>query len=195
MIIALVNNVDNISVRIAYSIKGIKLGIFSNLWISVITFFISTAAAAGGSLFFNAAGKVICQIVSMAILCGIGLWFIVEPFAKRRPKKTGISEPNSVLHALSDPETSDLDGSKNIDFKEATLLGVSLSINNVGGCLSAGIMGLSPLLIGLLSAGISFAALWAGNFLTGFFVRLGLKRKASVAAGVLLILIGLKQLF
>lgn len=194
VLIALVNNVDNISVRIAYSIKGIKLGLLSNLWISVITFLISTAAAAMGSLFLNAAGQEICKIISMAILCVIGLWFIAEPFVKRKPAKRNNAE-GSVLCALSDPEKSDLDDSKNIDFKEATLLGVSLSINNVGGCLSAGIMGLGPVLIGLLSAAVSFAALWAGNFLTDIFVRLSLKRKASVTAGAILILIGIKQLF
>jgi len=39
--IALANNLDNISVRIAYSIRGVKISILKKLWISIITFFIS----------------------------------------------------------------------------------------------------------------------------------------------------------
>lgn len=197
ILIALANNVDNIGVRIAYSVKGIKLDVFRNLWISVITFVISAIAAALGEKVSGTVGNRLCSTLSFLLLLLIGLWFIFEPYLKRKipePNKKKSEEKQSLLGVLADPEKSDIDHSKNIDFKEATLLGVSLSINNVGGSLSGGMIGLNPLLIGALSAIISFIALWAGNYLTRVFVRMNLGRKASVIAGIILILIGIKQI-
>lgn len=37
VVIALVNNVDNLSARLAYSVQGTKVSLLVNAWISVIT--------------------------------------------------------------------------------------------------------------------------------------------------------------
>ncbi|MDR3552215.1 MAG: manganese efflux pump [Clostridia bacterium] len=192
ILIALANNVDNIGVRIAYSVRGVRLGIFKNLWISVITFLISGAAALLGSALGAAAGE-FCHVLSMAVLVAIGTWFIVEPYRKPHRRRRESAHKSPVIEALKDTENSDIDNSKSIDFKEATLLGISLSINNIGGSMSAGMIGLGVLLIGVLSALVSFIALLLGNLLTSAFVRLKLGNKATVAAGVILILIGIRQ--
>ena len=197
ILIALANNVDNIGVRIAYSVRGVRLGILKNLWISVITFVISSSAALLGSALGTAAGE-FCRVLSMAVLTAIGLSFIAGPLIKKIREKHRIAKQpaaSPVLEALRDPEHSDIDNFKDIDFREATLLGISLSINNVGGSMSAGMIGLGALMIGALSALISFLALLLGNLLTGVFVRLRLGDKATVVAGLLLIAIGIRQLF
>jgi putative sporulation protein YtaF len=194
VLIALANNVDNIGVRIAYCIRGIKLGILQNLWIAVITFLISTLAAILGSVVSGAIGENLCKILSMILLVCIGIWFAAEPFIKKS-KKVDEKHVDSILDVLKNPEESDMDNSKSIDFKEATLLGISLSINNVGGSLSGGMIGLNAILIGVLSAFVSFVALFAGNYLTDVFVKLKLGSKASIISGIILILIGIKQIF
>ena len=74
--IALANNLDNISVRIAYSIRGIKIPIMKNLWISLITFIISTIAALSGSIISNFLSRHITSLLSMLLLTAIGLWII-----------------------------------------------------------------------------------------------------------------------
>lgn len=88
-----------------------------------------------------------------------------------------------------------MDNSKHIDFKEATLLGIALSINNIGGGLSAGMIGLNPLLVGILSAVLSFFALWIGNYVAEFFIRRNVMDKTAIAGGILLIAVGIGQLF
>jgi putative sporulation protein YtaF len=100
----------------------------------------------------------------------------------------------SVLEVFSEPEKADVDGSKHIDFREATILGLALSINNVGGGLSAGMIGLNAIMIGLLSAVINFVALWSGNYIAAFFTRWNLNKKATFAAGILLIALGIRQI-
>ena len=93
------------------------------------------------------------------------------------------------------PHRADVDRSRHIDFKEGTVLGIALSINNIGGGMSGGIVGVDPFLVALLSALVSFVALWAGNYMAEFFIRRNITEKAAVVGGALLIAIGIKQVF
>ena len=197
LFIALANNVDNISVRIAYSIRGIKIPILKNIWISIITFFMSSFAAFFGTIISKFLSKNTSSILSMVLLIAIGFWIMIEPYIKKESNdevETNDSEENNILNILKKPETADVDNSKDIDFKEATLLGIALSINNIGGGLSAGIIGLNSFFVGFFSAIISFLALLAGNYITDFFNKCNMGKKATTLAGIILIIIGVKQI-
>ena len=80
--IALTNNFDNIGARIAYSIRGIKIRILINLWISVITFVISFLAALSGSIITGSLRKRFSSVIAMVLLVAIGFWMILEPYLK-----------------------------------------------------------------------------------------------------------------
>lgn len=192
LLIALANNIDNIGVRIAYSIRGIKISVKTNLWISVITFFISAISAYFGSFLTKFISKGTSSKISMLLLCTIGLWIIVEPYYNMKKPQLE-NEDNSLYNILRSPEKADKDNSKYIDIKEATVLGIALSINNIGGSLSAGIIGLNSFFIGIFSAVLSFVALWAGNYITILFKKFDIGNKATVTAGLVLILIGIGQ--
>ena len=194
-LIALTNNFDNIGARIAYSIRGIKISPLINLWISVITFVISFLAAFSGKTISGALGRQFSSIIAMVLLTAIGSWMILEPYVKKwRSENRSRKNSQNISDILLNPEHADMDNSKHIDFKEATLLGIALSLNNVGGGLSAGMLGLDAFLVGFLSAVLSFVALWAGNYVSVFFVKLNIADKATVAAGLLLIAIGIEQI-
>ncbi len=194
-LIALTNNFDNIGARIAYSIRGIKITTLINLWISVITFVISFLAAFSGKTISGALGRQFSSIMAMALLTAIGSWMILEPYVKKWRSENRFRENSqNISDILLNPEHADMDNSKHIDFKEATLLGIALSLNNVGGGLSAGMLGLDSFLVGFLSAVLSFVALWAGNYVSSFFIKLNIADKATVAAGLLLIAIGIEQI-
>jgi putative sporulation protein YtaF len=192
--IALTNNFDNIGARIAYSMRGISISTPVNLWISVITFIISYGAAFSGKAVAGSMGTRLSSIVAMVILTAIGSWMILEPYIKKRRENLSTSDSQSLGAILLSPEKADRDHSKHIDFKEATLLGIALSLNNVGGGLSAGILGVDALLVGFLSAVLSFVALWAGNYVSALFIKLHIAEKATVVAGLLLIAIGIEQI-
>jgi putative sporulation protein YtaF len=193
-LIALTNNFDNIGARIAYSIRGIRISTLINLWISVITFAISFSAAFSGQIISETLGKQFASILAMVILAAIGSWMIMEPYVKNWRESRSKANSKNVCDILLSPENADADESKHIDFKEATLLGIALSLNNVGGGLSAGMLGLDAFLVGFLSAVLSFVALWAGNYVSEFFVRRHLSEKATVFAGLLLIALGIEQI-
>ena len=103
-------------------------------------------------------------------------------------------ERANIVAVMMNPVKADMDNSKHIDFKEATVLGIALSINNIGGGLGAGMIGLNSFWVGLFSAIISFLALWIGNYITEYFTRWNIGNKATVAAGIVLIAIGVEQI-
>lgn len=193
LFIALANNVDTIGVRMAYTVKGIKVSHAINFWIALIAFGISALASLSGELIASFLPAKLVSILSMVLLVLIGLWLIIEPYVNK-PKKP-VNRPPHMLDILADPVEADRDHSKHIDFKEATVLGMALSLNNIGGGLSAGILGINWLLMGLLSALISWLIFWAGNQLTDYIKKADWGMKAPVVAGLILIIIGLKQLW
>ena len=195
--IALANNVDNIGARIAYSIRGIKISTLINLWISVITFVISTLAAFSGTAMSDLFSKRLSSVISMVLLSAIGVWMIVDPYIRRKKdlvKGNDEAGQKNVVNIFLNPEYADQDRSKHIDFKEATVLGIALSINNIGGGLGAGMIGLNSWLVGLLSAVVSFLALWSGNYVSECFARWKLGNAATITAGLILIAIGVEQI-
>ena len=164
----------------------------------MITFVISYFAAFSGTIMTGFFGKQLSSIIAMLLLTAIGSWMILEQYIKKA-NTDFVEEPaaqnaSSILHVLARPENADMDRSKHIDFKEATILGIALSINNVGGGLSAGMMGLNSFWVGLLSAVISFIALWSGNYIAEFFIKWNISKKATVVAGIALIAIGIEQI-
>lgn len=194
--IALANNVDNIGARVAYSLGGVKISLPINLWITVITFVISFFAAFLGAELTGTLGSRFASPLAMIILVALGTWMIMDPFVKaRRNRKASQNDSNHFWGVLLNPEAADLDHSKHIDFKEGTLLGIALSINNIGGGLSAGMLGLNAFLVGFLSALLSFVALWAGNHIAELFIRLKIANKATTLGGIILIAIGIEQVF
>lgn len=195
LLISLVNNLDNIGVRFAYSIAGIKISISKNLWISFITFLISFLAAMSGKILSEFLSKQLSAEISAAILITVGLWLMLGPYIHKNDRRQdNEKKKNWASEILENPEKADLDCSKDIDFKEATLLGIALSINNIGGGLGAGIIGLNSIYVGLFSAVISFLSLFAGNYVSEIFEHWNFGTKATIIAGVFLILIGLKQI-
>src|SRR5271165_4222011 len=78
VLIALANNVDNLGARIAYSLQGTRVSVFVNLWISIITFVISFAAASLGAAAMGRLGAQPASVVAMAFLVAMGSWMILQ---------------------------------------------------------------------------------------------------------------------
>jgi putative sporulation protein YtaF len=196
LLIALANNVDNLAARIAYSIRGTRISTPINLWIALITFAISFGAALLGTAVIGSFGTRAASVIAMMLLVGLGCLMIFQ--ARKQPRYDEMrlqKDATGLWSVLLKPDRADVDASKHIDFKEGSVLGIALSINNIGGSVSAGIIGVAPFTVGFLSALISFAALWAGNYVAEFFIKRGITSKAAMTGGVLLIIIGIRQIF
>jgi putative sporulation protein YtaF len=78
IIIALANNVDNLGARIAYSIQGTRVETLINVWISLITFIISSLATFSGAAAIDSFGKHFGSMIAMGILVTLGFWIIIQ---------------------------------------------------------------------------------------------------------------------
>ena len=195
--IALTNNFDNVGVSIAHSIRGIRISKLINLWISIITFVITFFSAYSGTVLLGFISKHLSSLIAMMVLAAIGLWMIIVPFLKKDndcPDESVQENKRSAIHVLLNPQDADIDNSKHIDFKEATFLGIALSSNNVGGGVSAGMIGLSSFWVGFLSAAFSFIAFWTANYVATYFIKWNIAKKTPVVAGLILIAIGIEQI-
>ena len=100
-----------------------------------------------------------------------------------------------MLALLDNPFSADQDFSRHIDRREALLLGVALSLNNVVNGVAAGIAGLDPMRVTILVCIFSVLTIWAGM---GAGIRFGARvagRSTGVVSGLLLIFIGIYQAF
>lgn len=72
------------------------------------------------------------------------------------------SVSNVITGYLKSPEKADLDKSGNINFFEAIVLGIAISMNALTNGLGAGLLKLSPFAISLSAAIFSFLTVWLG---------------------------------
>jgi putative sporulation protein YtaF len=100
----------------------------------------------------------------------------------------------SLRQILSDLTRADQNRSRDIDAREATLLAVAVSLNNLGGGVGAGLAHLSTLWMALSSAVVSFLVVWLGAWTGGRLGGARLGKQAQTIAGLLLVLVGLWQL-
>ena len=94
---------------------------------------------------------------------------------------------------LADPACADRNRSHDIDLREATVLAVALSLNNIGGGFSAGLVHLSAWWTALFSAVVSYLVLWFGGWAGNQLGVTRLGKHAQTIAGALLLVIGLSQ--
>ena len=113
VVIALANNVDNLGARLAYSVQGTRVSVLINAWISVITLFISWAAAYFGGVIMVLLGKLFASFLAMAMLVALGLWMILH--ARLQSWHDRIHEEKTAtrhVHILKKPHHADIDDSK-----------------------------------------------------------------------------------
>jgi putative sporulation protein YtaF len=134
-----------------------------------------------------------------ALIFLVGLWIGLEAWLEQlepahgdepqRLLRISLGAPGLWLEILRDPQQADVDRSGVIDLREALLLGIALSLNNLGTGLGAGLNGYPVLMTtGLTAVGswltISGGA-WLGRISGGRFQA----RSAGYVA--MLILLGL----
>jgi len=195
LVIALANNLDNTGVGIAFGMARIRLSPLMNFWIALVTFVITGLAVACGGRIASFLSLPLAHGLGGALLCAIGGWMVLSSLRSQNGQVEDADPdgPVSLRQLLADPTSADQNRSRDIDLREATVLAVALSLNNVGGGFSAGLVHLSAMWTALFSAVISFLVLWFGGW-AGY--QLGVTRVGKYAqtiAGILLLVIGLCQ--
>lgn len=174
---ALSSSIDNFGVGVSYGITKIKIGPGANSTIAVIAFVFSLVGIYFGHYIAKVMPGTLSTVVAALFVFIIGIRIILITFqAKRKPKKPlSQGKSRSINQYLDYPEEADKDKSGEISLVESLVLGVAVSMNALTNGLGAGLMGLSPFAVSVLTAVFSFIAIWGG-------VSLG-ERVANVRVG------------
>lgn len=195
LLIGMASNLDNLGVGLAYGTRRIRISPLPNLVIAAFAFLMTVTSVWVGTYVGRYLNNLAANTIGAVLLIGVGVWVISSQHRpnEETPKKTSANPP-SLLAVLEDPETADSDGSGEISVPESLVLGVALGMNCFTNGFAAGLWRLGAVETGIANALFSFLTLWGGSWLGLRYAAQWLGSKATIAAGVLLILIGLRQL-
>ncbi|HDX9589106.1 TPA: sporulation membrane protein YtaF [Bacillus pseudomycoides] len=198
---AISSSIDNFGVGISYGIRRIRIQLFSNLLIAGICFLFSIVGIVFGRWVSTVLPETFPIIISVVLLALIGLRIILLTVQKKdQVIKESNKKPKSIKGILMNPESVDMNEPRYIGWGESILLGIALSANALVNGLGAGLLGLSPLTISLVTAFGSFITIWIGVSIgqKAANVRIGkftLGQFGTILSGVIILLIAFTQLF
>ena len=96
---------------------------------------------------------------------------------------------------MQHPDKADTDYSGDISTKESVLLGIALALNCLATGLGAGMTGLNAIAITVTTILFSFLTIFLGLIIGRKCVSCFSGDKATILAGILLIIIGLYEVF
>lgn len=190
LLISLASNLDNLGVGLAYGVRHIRIPVLPNLLIAGLGLAATYVSVWAGGLVAQFLPVHLANVIGAVMIIGVGLW-VMKP---KTPTPSQPPETPSVLGLLDEPEQADQDRSGVISLKESVWLGVALALNNVTNGFSAGLWSLGAFPTALGSGLFSYLTLWGGALIGSRYAAQWLGEKASVVAGLLLILIGVRQL-
>ncbi|EIV99694.1 putative sporulation protein YtaF [Thermoanaerobacter thermohydrosulfuricus] len=196
-------SIDNFGVGISYGIRNIRISLFSNTIIAVISFLFSISGILFGKWLNKILPGSLPGIVGAFLLFIIGLRIILLAVPRKSSSQNTqqvSSKTTSIKGILENPEIVDLDKSGEISLLEAILLGIALSANALTNGLGAGLLGFSPFAISFTTAIGSLVSVWAGvqfgtkvaNIRIGSFT---IGQFGTIISGVILLIIAYKALF
>ncbi|MCR3758982.1 sporulation membrane protein YtaF [Clostridium felsineum] len=135
VLFAIIINLDNFIVGVAYGIRKVKITFVINFIIASMSFILTLISMVLGKFLYCFLPKSISNIMGSVILSIMGLYYILSFLVKKfRNKKDGI---------LDSPEKADVDNSGDINVKESITLGLALSLNNIGIGAGASMLGIN----------------------------------------------------
>jgi putative sporulation protein YtaF len=212
LLLGLSCNLDNIAIGISYGVRSIRLPWRSNLLIAFLTGFGTWLFIVFGQRIITYISPKAAVLAASGILIGMGLWVLwqeyrnysqeteaeagEQPVAVQRENKAA---PRSLwqqmTHILKDPSFADKDSSGHIDLRESLLLSLALMLNNIPNGLGAGLLGLPALFTAAVVALLSIVTFLIGIGSGKSLGRRWLGQWAGTAAGVLLIVVGIVEIF
>ncbi|WP_138494687.1 sporulation membrane protein YtaF [Paenibacillus pinistramenti] len=193
--IGLASNLDNAGVGIAYGVRKIRIPWYSNLAVALISFLGTLLSGMFGSLLSSWVHPWISKIAGSAVIILVGIWVLLQSSIEQKSKAPLPEGAGNFARLLRNPEEADKDLSNTISLSEATVLGIALAMNALAGGFNAGVTQLNIWLTSL-SVGIFSYLLFALSFWFGKkYAAEKLGSRATVISGILLILIGLAQVW
>lgn len=198
IIIAFTSNLDNLGFGLAYGMRSQYISLMPNLIIASVTMLATGFSIYLGSEINQIIPITIVNICGGIVIAGIGIFTIFGEkltvlFPATFPRQMAFNHPSKESHRESQKLPFLTSGySKGISLRQAVVIGMALSCNNVVTGVASGAAGI-PLGITTILAGIlSLICVGGGSRLGSFAGTRIFGNVAPLAAGLLLIAIGIK---
>lgn len=176
-------SLDALLIAIGYGVRGIRIHLWQNLLISGITLLGTCLSVGFGDWLELRLPDIISRYVGSMILMLFGIWYLIKWLVKVLSHSQEITQAAAVV---STPR---------LTFPEVLVLGVGLSLNNMGIGLSASISGMTLLPAAIATLVCSLLFLFIGNRLGRCRLLQFLGTAADPITGILLILLTFLQVF
>ncbi|WP_195266980.1 manganese efflux pump [Eubacterium sp. 1001713B170207_170306_E7] len=195
LLFSLSSNLDNIVVGLAFGIKKIHLDALSNLIVAVITTTGTVIAMLFGRWLSGYIPERMGNYLGAGIIMLLGFYFVIQGCVKLlKEKKSGTYAMKST-NEMAEKMDASVHDKAHIQYREIVVVALGLTFNNLGTGIAASITGVSIRLTAVCTFVISLAALWSGARLGGRVVGPLLGDYAPVVSGVLLVVLGLVEMF
>lgn len=176
-------NLDSLILGISYGIRRTRLRFFDCLLSGLVIFFGTGISLLPGNRLLQRLPLSAADTGSI-LLTFFGLYYIIK----------FVFCPKDIPDSAS-PDSSDVPEAETyLTPKKCLLLGLTLSVNNFGIGIGAGISGLLPVPALLASFGTSVLFLWSGNRLGIHCISHIDNRCFDLLSGIILLILGLYQL-
>lgn len=173
MFVAVINSFDNMGVRVAYSIGGIRINLFKNILISFMAFAVAFMGSFSASILSRLISEHLASIISMSLFIIMGINLLYNGYRKKREQDEEVYE---------------------FSYKEAISIGTALAVDDIGGAVGVGLVGHNPVTVGTAFFIVSFIIFLAGNYGIKLFSKLKIAGYGYYIAGSLMMLLGILQL-
>jgi putative sporulation protein YtaF len=194
LLIGLAANLDNLGISVSYGLRSTRIPFVSNMIIAIVSMIFAYLSIIAGkflSLFISIG---IANFAGGLIIVCIGIKCIVESFSVK-PTTSEVKVDSNYSHVITHPDTADVNDDNVISVKESIFLGFALAINCLAMGLGAGITGVSPVLTTLSIGLFSLLLIWCGINLGSKICRKNIGKYSNIFAGILLIIIGIYEMF
>jgi putative sporulation protein YtaF len=150
---------DSFIIGLSYGSKGIRIKFYSNFLVASISSLGTFLAMLLGLGLHEGISYKYTTILGSLLLISFGFYMLIGSLRKRKERKENLGYQDYINH----PEHFDKDMSKEIELKEAVILGGILSINNIGIGIGASVAGLNIFVTSLMSLIFSMFFVYFGK--------------------------------
>jgi putative Mn2+ efflux pump MntP len=178
--IGLASNIDNLGIGVYVGARSIRIPMLSNLFIAILGMAAAFLSITMGHLISGYMSQQHANWIGGVIIMALGANSI-------RPKSAAIVKTSPL------PATNDYD--KDISWKESVSLGLALSLNCLATGFGAGVSGVSPFMTAISVGMFSLVTVAIGVRIGHQIARTWLGKYSSMIGGLILIAIGLYEIF
>ncbi|NIK76546.1 putative sporulation protein YtaF [Paenibacillus castaneae] len=195
ILIGMASNIDNLGIGVSYGARSLRIPILSNLFIAILAMVAAYASITMGGFISGYFPKEYANVIGGIIIIGLGIWSFKPRAESRRAAKFRKACKKESFAPFEKLWAGNLNPVHVISWKQSISLGFALSINGMAMGFGAGVTGTQPLMTTISIGVFSLITVAIGERIGYLIARTWLGKYSNIIGGLMLISIGLYEIF